>query len=205
MRRVLDLAASLPGLRRIDLVTNYRCPRPVVERAVRLIGRNTERFAKTIRAGPSAAGALLLGPDGGGELARARRLLRDWLPAAPGIHAVLARTNAELAPFAAVALEAGIAYRAAGDGLLLDDPGLDELLAALPEHGTPPRTLPVAPRAAYWPVRALPGRWPLPASPIFVPPWPRRASGARNCGETMRSSFWPQPTAPKASSSTTLR
>ena len=37
-------------------------------------------------------------------------------------HAVLARTNAELAPFAAVALEKGIPYRAAEDGLLVDDP-----------------------------------------------------------------------------------
>ncbi len=55
VRRVFDLAAALPGLRRIDLVTNYRCPRPVVERAVRLIERNGERFVKTIQAGPSAS------------------------------------------------------------------------------------------------------------------------------------------------------
>lgn len=46
MRRVLDLAASLPGLKRVDLVINYRCPRPVVDRAVRLIATNRERFAK---------------------------------------------------------------------------------------------------------------------------------------------------------------
>jgi len=137
VRRVLGLAASLPKLRRVDLVTNYRCPRPVVERAVRLIAGNRERFAKTIRAGPSAAGTLLLGADSGDEVARARRLLRDWLPAAPGIHAVLARTNAELAPFAAVAIEMGIPYWAALDGLLLDDPGLDELLDALPEDQHP--------------------------------------------------------------------
>ncbi len=137
VRRVLDLAASLPGLRRVDLVTNYRCPRPVVERAVRLIGVNSERFAKSIRAGPSADGTLLLGADGGDELARARRVLREWLPAAPGVHAVLARTNAELAPFAAVALESGIPYRAAEDGLLLDDPGLDEMLEGLPPNESP--------------------------------------------------------------------
>ncbi|HUG47497.1 MAG TPA: 3'-5' exonuclease [Candidatus Limnocylindria bacterium] len=136
MRRVLDLAARLPGLRRIDLVTNYRCPRQVVERAVRLIEGNRERFAKVIRAGPAAAGELLLAPDSGDDLARARRLLRDWVGHAPGVHAVLARTNAELAPFAAVALEAGVPYRAAEDGLLLDDANvdglLDELLDALP-------------------------------------------------------------------------
>jgi superfamily I DNA/RNA helicase len=137
VRRVLDLAASLPGLRRVDLVTNYRCPRPVVERAVRLIERNQERFVKTILAGPSASGELLLGPDPGDEVARARRLLCDWLPEAAGVHAVLARTNAELAPYAAVALEMGIAYRAAEDGLLLDEPGIDTLLAALPEDLLP--------------------------------------------------------------------
>ncbi len=125
---MLDLAASLPGLRRVDLVTNYRCPRPVVERSVRLIEANRERFAKKIQAGPAAAGALFLVPDSGDDLARARRLLQEWVGHAPGVHAVLARTNAELAPYAAVALEMGIAYHAADDGLLLDDPHLEELL-----------------------------------------------------------------------------
>src|SRR3954471_2265519 len=141
VRRVLDLAASLPGLKRVDLVTNYRCPRPVVERAVRLIATNRERFAKTIQAGPAAEGRLLLAPDSGDELARARRLLTDWLPTDPGIHAVLARTNSELAPFAAVALERGIPYRAAEDGLILDDPQIDALLDALPADEQPARRL----------------------------------------------------------------
>jgi DNA helicase-2/ATP-dependent DNA helicase PcrA len=50
VRRILGLAARLPGLRRVDLEVNYRCPRPVVERAVRLVEGNTERFAKRIRA-----------------------------------------------------------------------------------------------------------------------------------------------------------
>jgi superfamily I DNA/RNA helicase len=137
VRRVLDLAGALPGLRRIDLVTNYRCPRPVVERAVRLVEVNRERFAKTIRAGPAATGTLRLAPDPGDELCRARRLLQDWLPADPGVHAVLARTNAQLAPFAAVALECGIAYQAADDGLELDDPQIDAVLADLPQDQPP--------------------------------------------------------------------
>jgi len=137
VRRVLDLAASLPGLKRVDLVTNYRCPRPVVERAVRLIVVNRERFAKTIWAGPAAEGRLLLAPDPGDELARARRLLVEWLPRDPGAHAVLARTNNELAPYAAVALELGIPYRAADDGLLLDDPAIDALLEHLPAAQAP--------------------------------------------------------------------
>ena len=128
VRRVLDLAASLPGLRRVDLVTNYRCPRPVVDRAVKLIAGNRERFAKTIQARPNAEGQLFLVPDAGDDVARARRLLREWAGHAEGVHAVLARTNAELAPYAAVALEMGLPYRAADDGLLLDDPRLDVLL-----------------------------------------------------------------------------
>ena len=33
VRRILDLAARLPGLRRVDLTTNYRCPPEVVRRA----------------------------------------------------------------------------------------------------------------------------------------------------------------------------
>lgn len=141
VRRVLDLAASLPGLRRIDLITNYRCPRAVVERAVRLIATNRERFVKTIQAGPTADGRLLLAPDSGDELARARRLINEWLPVDPGVHAVLARTNSELAPFAAVALERGIPYRAAEDGLVLDDPAIDGLLAELDESARPAAAL----------------------------------------------------------------
>jgi superfamily I DNA/RNA helicase len=137
VRRVLDLASSLPGLHRVDLVTNYRCPRPVVDRAVRLIEGNGERFVKQIKAGPSAAGELVLAPDPGDEVARARRLLMHWLTAAPGKHAILARTNAELAPFAGVALEMGVPYRAAEDGLLLDDPGIDQALAALTAEREP--------------------------------------------------------------------
>ena len=137
VRRVLDLAGSLPGLRRVDLVTNYRCPRPVVERAVKLISGNKERFAKSIRARDGAAGTLALAPDSGDDLDRARRLLTTWLSAAPGIHAILARSNMELAPYAAVALERGIPYRAAEDGLLLDADGLDALLAELPDNRRP--------------------------------------------------------------------
>jgi superfamily I DNA/RNA helicase len=127
VRRVLGLAARLPGLRRADLVTNYRCPRPVVQRAVRLIEHNLERFPKRITWRPRAAGRLLLLPDPGDEAARARRLLRDW-PPADGTAAILARTNSELAPYAAAAIEAGIEYRASDDGLLLDGDRLDGLL-----------------------------------------------------------------------------
>jgi DNA helicase-2/ATP-dependent DNA helicase PcrA len=130
VRRVLGLAARLPGLRRIDLVTNYRCPAPVVRRAVRLIEHNAERFPKRILARRAAEGVLLLAADPGDEPARARRLLASWPPDGGGSAAILARTNGELAPYAAAALAMGIAYRAADDGLLLDHPALDLALAA---------------------------------------------------------------------------
>lgn len=134
VRRILGLAADLPGLRRVDLVTNFRCPPEVVRRAVRLVEHNHERFAKSIRAAPRAQGRLRLVADPGDEAARARSLLEGWaadLGASdrPASHAILARTNAELAPYAAVALELGLAYRAIEDGLRLDDPTLDALLA----------------------------------------------------------------------------
>src|SRR3954447_6516525 len=43
--RLLSLAeTSLPDLQRVDLVTNFRCPAPVIDRAVRLVEHNGERF-----------------------------------------------------------------------------------------------------------------------------------------------------------------
>jgi superfamily I DNA/RNA helicase len=129
VRRILGLAAMLPGLRRVDLVTNHRCPPEVVRRAARLVAHGRERFDKRILPSQRASGTLVLAPDPGDPVARARLLLDRWLDAAPGGHAVLARTNAELVPYAAVALERGIAWSAGEDGLALDDPGIAEALA----------------------------------------------------------------------------
>src|SRR3989304_2261042 len=67
VRRLLGLAeTALPGLRRMDLVTNYRCPATVLGRAVRLVEHNRERFAKVIRARPVAPGPLILAPSTAG-------------------------------------------------------------------------------------------------------------------------------------------
>jgi DNA helicase-2/ATP-dependent DNA helicase PcrA len=131
VRRILGLAAGLPGLRRVDLEVNYRCPPEVVARSVRLVEHGTERFVKRIRAGPTSSGTLTLAGDTGDPVARARRLLDRWYGREGGSYAVLARTNAELAPFAAVALERGLAYHVSEDGLLLDDPRLGDLCEML--------------------------------------------------------------------------
>lgn len=128
VRRVLGLAARLPGLRRVDLATNYRCPRPVVERAVRLVSANQERFAKEIRARDEAPGRLVLAPAPPDPVRRAERILAA-LPDDGGTQAILARTNRALLPAAAVAVERGIPFRGDGVTLLLEDPRVDALLA----------------------------------------------------------------------------
>ncbi len=129
VRRVLALADELPGLRRIDLTVNYRCPRPVVERAVRLVAHNEERFDKTIRACPTAAGNLILAPDGSDETVRLRHVIAAW-PDDGGTRAVLARTNAELLPAAVVALDLGMPFRAPRLRFLSEDRRVDAILAA---------------------------------------------------------------------------
>jgi len=123
-RRMLGLAAELPRVRRIDLHVNYRCPAAVVERAVDLVGHNRERLAKQVRPGPDGSGSLTLVADPGDDVARARQLLGGWARAlrssAPGAgptHAILARTTAELAPYAAVALELDLPFWAEDDDL----------------------------------------------------------------------------------------
>jgi superfamily I DNA/RNA helicase len=130
VRRVLGLANELPGLRRIDLEVNYRCPATVLERAVRLVEHNQERFAKAIRAGPASTGVLVLAPEPPDDELRAGRILDHWADR-PGTRAILARTNRELAPAAAVALARGMPFRASGSQLLLEDPALSDVLAAI--------------------------------------------------------------------------
>jgi superfamily I DNA/RNA helicase len=130
VRRVLGLAGSLPGLRRVDLVTNYRCPAPVVARAVRLVEHNTERFAKRIVARPGAAGRLVLAPDASDEVPRIRRAMTTW-PADDAPRAVLARTNRELLASVVAALDLGVPFRAPDLPLPIEDPRLDGLLDRL--------------------------------------------------------------------------
>jgi len=127
VRRVLAIGAALPGLRRVDLEVNHRCPAPVVERAVRLIGHNHERFEKVIRPRADAAGAVVLAPDPGDEPERTARVLRSW-PDDGGTRAVLARTNRELRPAVLAAMELGLPFRAPSVELLVDDPRLDDVL-----------------------------------------------------------------------------
>ncbi len=127
VRRVLRLAAALPGLRRMDLATNYRCPPPIVERAVRLVEHNRERFAKRILAGSRGGGRLVLAPDAADDVVRVRRAMASW-PADGSSRAVLARTNRELLVAVVAAVELGLPFRAPDLPLPILDPRLDDLL-----------------------------------------------------------------------------
>ncbi len=128
VRRVLALDEALPGLLRVDLTVNHRCPAPVVERADRLIRHNRERFDKTILPRPGAAGALVLAPDAADDPERSQRLIASW-PVDDGSRAVLARTNRELRPAIVAALRLGEPFAAPSVDLLVSDPSLDGLLA----------------------------------------------------------------------------
>lgn len=136
VRRVLAIGASLPGLRRVDLEVNHRCPASVVDRAVRLIGHNQERFEKVIRPREDAPGSLVLAPDPSDEPERTMRVLRSW-PDDDGSRAILARTNRELRPAVVAAMALGEPFRAPSVELLVDGPSVDDLLERIAGE-TPP-------------------------------------------------------------------
>ena len=69
VRRVLGLT-TLPGLARVHLVANHRCRPPVIDRAVRLIEVNGERFARRIRAASAARGGSSSRPTAADEYRR---------------------------------------------------------------------------------------------------------------------------------------
>jgi len=140
VRRLLGLAESaLPGLTRVDLETNYRCPAPVLERSVRLIEHNTERFAKVIRARDGAIGSLHLAPSAADDVDRIGAVLAAWPPPGSAAEAplaeapapsfaVLARTNRELVPAAIAAIRLGLPFRARELELPLDSELIEPLL-----------------------------------------------------------------------------
>ncbi len=138
VRRLLGLAeTSLPGLRRMDLATNYRCPAPVVERAVRLVSHNQERFTKLIRTRPDAPGALILAPTQREPVESCAAILRSW-PTDQTTRAILARTNRELLPPVAACLALDVPFRARDLELPIESPHLDALTGLADMDGATP-------------------------------------------------------------------
>jgi len=163
VRRVLSLADALPGLRRADLVVNYRCPPTVVGRAIRLVEHNRERFAKTIRAGPAATGSIVLARDSADETVRIGRVVDSW-PHDEATRAILARTNRELLPAIAVCLDRGLPFRPPAAELLVGSPFVDRALDAANEVDP---ALPVPAR-----LEAVRRTW------LVSPPWIAAEDGA---------------------------
>jgi superfamily I DNA/RNA helicase len=138
VRRVLALAEELPGLRRVDLEVNYRCPGTVIGRAVRLVEHNRERFAKTIRPRSDAPGPIILAADADDEPVRIGRVLDRWEDGQPPTEtrAILARTNRELLPAIAVALDRRVPFRPPPIELLVGSEIVDECLVAVAASAT---------------------------------------------------------------------
>jgi DNA helicase II / ATP-dependent DNA helicase PcrA len=137
VRRLLGLAeTALPGLMRVDLETNYRCPALVLARAVRLVEHNVERFAKVIRARPNATGRLMLAGSAADDIDRAAAVLASW-PDDAGTRAVLARTNRELLPVVAAALRLDVPFRAPDLVLPIESPDVDRWLDHAATDGDP--------------------------------------------------------------------
>jgi hypothetical protein len=98
-----------------------------VERAVRLVEHNRERFAKRVVARPGASGRLILAPDATDDVARTMRAMQAW-PGDGTTRAVLARTNREVLAAIVAAVELGLPFRAPDLSLPIEDPRIDELL-----------------------------------------------------------------------------
>lgn len=110
VERSLELHRSYPGVQRIALQTNYRCPREVVEVSRRVIARNRKRFAKPIFAphgkapDPEAVMHLSYGELSEGADLVARRLARSTR----GDIVVLTRTTRMLRLLAEACLPYGV-------------------------------------------------------------------------------------------------
>lgn len=125
VRRILGFAADYPGAHRVQLATNYRCPRAVIEAAAQLIAHNRERFTKRIEAPPNlpadpvAIAALHLTAE-----ASLDPLLGVARSAAERGETCcfLARTRAELLPVVLALIHRGIPHRPGVSGPLDAEP-----------------------------------------------------------------------------------
>jgi DNA helicase-2/ATP-dependent DNA helicase PcrA len=110
VRRMIELDLAYPGLRRVSLVHNYRCPPEIVAASARLVGHNAIRFPKRIEPAPgraSAPGAIELHqpPTQAAGAARVATALRA---SSRGEIVVLARTTNLLRTVALACADRGV-------------------------------------------------------------------------------------------------
>jgi ATP-dependent DNA helicase UvrD/PcrA len=155
VRRILGFADAYPGAHRVQLATNYRCPRPVIEAAARLIAANRERFEKRIEA-PSSRGddptAIAAFPLVDERWTDALVALARATAGAGDTCCFLARTRAELIPILLSLIRSGIPHRTAITGPLDAEPVRTLLAdaARLPPSAPPFDSLGALRRARGW-------------------------------------------------------
>ncbi|HJR93185.1 MAG TPA: ATP-dependent DNA helicase UvrD2 [Acidimicrobiia bacterium] len=130
---LIDYHDYFPGAAHHQLEVNYRCPAPVVEAAVTLLGYNQRRVPKEIRSASSATHGLEIiratETDMGEHLVAVVRQLADQ--SGPESVAVLARVNVGLLVPQISLAEAGLPAQAVLDPSLLDRSGVRAALAWL--------------------------------------------------------------------------
>ena len=111
VRRIVDLDLSYPGLERVSLAHNYRCPPEIVEASRRLVEHNRVRFPKPIHAVTSRAAqderALTL-REHADELRAADEVATALADRSRGQIVVLARTTNLLRTIALACAERGV-------------------------------------------------------------------------------------------------
>jgi DNA helicase-2/ATP-dependent DNA helicase PcrA len=139
-RWLVDFDRWFPGSADHPLEVNYRCPAPVVRAASNLLGRNSLRVAKTIRASKADGDGTLVVRAGGGRPASTSVAAVVELLAAgsrPADVAVLSRVNASLVPVNVLLRHSGVPVNRAIDSRFLQRGGVRAALAWLSIAASP--------------------------------------------------------------------
>jgi superfamily I DNA/RNA helicase len=141
VRRILSFESLYPDTRRVQLATNYRCPRPVVIASRTLIEVNQERFAKRIDAadGDGASGSVAAYATTATDWPDRLATLASGEADAGRTICFLARTRAELGPMLVALARAGVPHTTAVPAPIQAEPvrAVVEGARALPGHVPP--------------------------------------------------------------------
>ena len=110
VRRMIGLDLQYPGLERVSLAHNYRCPPQVVEASRRLVEHNAIRFPKAIRPAPGrdAAPTAIRLREAAGQPEAAEAVVQALVGRARGEIVVLARTTNLLRTVALSCVDVGV-------------------------------------------------------------------------------------------------
>ena len=133
---ILSFANQFPDAKVVRLEENYRCTRPILEAANRLVGRNRERHRKTLRSNRDSTDDVryLAFPDGQTEAEKVVLEIK-FLSERKGVSlrdiAILFRTNEQPRLFESELRRAGVRYVMMGTQSFYDRREVRDLLAYL--------------------------------------------------------------------------